>query len=375
MAALSPRARRAVTLMFLALAVVAATAVYYLRPAPAPKQASAQPSGVTVPVTTAGEVVFYDFVSFALGWAAEAVPQRDSPDWPFSIFKTVDGGKHWHRQLSGHSVVASIVAETFHFADAGHGFMVAGDPLELQRTADGGEHWIRRAIPTANEVWLEVADARDLWLLARDGFEPTDPTHLFASSDAGDTWTQRSDVPAGFFPIFRNGAEGWAGGSETGAPVVYTTKDGAQTWERRDLPAPPQTTPNPGTTVQLLPRSGVVASVLPTGPGSEIRSYTSFDGGRSWGAVTRPSVGPDAGSTAFQDATNWWSIQDGALYKTVDAGRSWSPTAVEPEGLRLLHVFDSRHAWAELGAGNTSGLAYTSDGGLLWIPTNVPVPD
>ena len=383
MAALSRRARRAVVLMFLAVAVIGATAVYYVRPwasSPTPIAAAAVATQRPFPVQHAGDIVFYNFVSVALGWAVETPQPVKDQSAPFTIFKTVDAGKHWRKQLSGRSqnVITSLLS--FKFADAYRGFIAGGDPLALNRTVDGGEHWTRLDLPTSDAVAFQFTDASHLWLLAGPQVDPARPLHVFASFDGGDTWTQRPDLPNDpyFFPEFRNESEGWSGASGEVVPHVWVTHDGGITWARRDLPSY-QDTPQPAAThVRLLPRVGVVVYTFPSEGAvrpDQMRNYASLDGGRSWGAISSASTIGDLGNYAFQDATHWWSIQDRALYKTADAGRTWTGVAVEPADLSLLHVFDARHAWAQLDEGFGTELVFTADGGLHWTPTNVPSPE
>src|SRR5262249_32286333 len=88
--------------------------------------------------------------------------------------------------------------------------------------------------------------------------------------------------------------------------------------------------------------------------------------------VARASPTGDLGNYVFQDTTHWWSVQDSTLFKTTDAGRTWTVTGAEPRSLILLRVLDDRHAWAEMDDGYGTELALTADGGLHWTRTNVP---
>ena len=267
---------------------------------------------------------------------------------------------------------------TFRAVDASHGFVVAGEPLALHRTTDGGEHWSRLALPTQDVLTVQFSDAVHLWLFAGSRTEALTSVHMYASSDRGESWTQRPDVSVNSFPVFRNGVEGWAGASDQSPPHIFVTADGGLTWERRELPVETDTPQPAGTAVRLLPGTGAIVIVYLAGdPGgvAQFHSYTSMDGGRSWSAIVAAGPSGDQGfktDYAFQDATHWWSVQDAALYKTADAGRSWALIAVEPTALRLLQAFDSRHAWGQLDAGNTQ-LVSTSDGGLHWNLANVPI--
>ena len=377
MAALSHRARRAVTLMFIAVVVLGATAAYYVRP-----WASSRPAGAVVaerpfPVQKTKDIVFYNFVSLALGWAAEArLPSDQSGD--FAIFKTVDAGRHWRKQLAGHSAVLFITLPSVKFVDAYHGFVVSGDPLALNRTSDGGEHWTHLALPMPDGVGFQFTDPLHLWALARPRGEPKAPWLVFGSSDGGDTWTQRPDHQGDqyFYPLFRNAAEGWSGAFDQANPYVLVTADGGVTWQRRDLPKDPELPQPVATSLRLLPGAGVLAHVYQPVSGfvPDQPDYTSLDGGSSWKAVTKASVHRYLGNYIFQDSTHWWSVQDRALYKTADAGLTWTPAGVMPSSLNMLQVFDARHAWATLDEGFGTELAFTDDGGLHWTRTNVPIP-
>lgn len=378
MAAHSPRARRGVTLIVLAVAVIGGTAIYYLRPSTHVGLAQAAPSTRPYSVQRAGDIVFYNFVSLAVGWAAVAPQPHADQSGMFSVFKTVDGGKHWRKQFSGRTMLIYTSLFTFQFVDADHGFVVSGDPhLALNRTTDGGQHWARLELPSADPVKFQFTDPIHLWLFTRALNEPFNVFHPYASSDAGETWTARPDVPVSPYPVFRNGDEGWAGSASEPAPRIYLTTDGGRTWERRDLPIE-KDTPQPVATVpMLLPRTGAVVMVYPLDPlVGQFHSYSSMDGGRSWRAIT--PAGPAGGQGlqtgyAFWDPTHWWSIQDGVLYKTANAGLSWAPMAVEPHGLRIIRAFDDRRAWAQLDEGYGVELLSTADGGLRWTRANVPV--
>jgi photosystem II stability/assembly factor-like uncharacterized protein len=103
---------------------------------------------------------------------------------------------------------------------------------------------------------------------------------------------------------------------------------------------------------------------------------TSFDGGASW---TYTNLPPEtrAGtyqSYGYQDSVHWWVVKGSALYKSSDAGQSWTRIAdAIPSELNLLHVFDARTAWARLDPSPSSGLTLTSDGGLHWTPAKAPI--
>jgi photosystem II stability/assembly factor-like uncharacterized protein len=83
-------------------------------------------------------------------------------------------------------------------------------------------------------------------------------------------------------------------------------------------------------------------------------------------------------SASFEDAMHWWGVVGANLYKSSDAGQTWKPVPVQLENgdnwRYGIQVLDSKHAWAQLWMGQTTGLAKTSDGGLHWTRANVPEP-
>jgi hypothetical protein len=128
--------------------------------------------------------------------------------------------------------------------------------------------------------------------------------------------------------------------------------------------------------VDLLPDAGVLVYALSEcarngcfAPGPYY--FTSSDGGITWRYIRAPP-----GSLGYQDSLHWWATSANALFKSADAGQSWSDVATIPTGWQFSQpgVLDSTHAWASLFVAGGNGLALTSDGGLHWTLANVPKP-
>jgi photosystem II stability/assembly factor-like uncharacterized protein len=153
---------------------------------------------------------------------------------------------------------------------------------------------------------------------------------------------------------------------------VFVTNDGGLTWDRRDLPIPPGVSPESEVTTFLdLLDSGAIVYVF---VGADlVAALTSFDGGRSWSYTKPPASTGDRTGMSFVDSSHWWAVQRGGLYKTADAGQSWTHISEEPLGLHLIEVMDATHAWALLDEGYGAELASSADGGVHWTPMNVPV--
>lgn len=372
--ALSPRVRRAVGMMLLAVIVVGATSLYFLHPWQTSQRAIATTQVKRSSAVPAGNFARYEFLNASVGWAVEIAPDSKNAG-PYWIFKTVDGAKHWQKVLSGQSTWIGTTVQSLHFVDARNGFVAGGDPLTLHRSTDGGARWAQLELPMPDALILNFVDSSHGWLLAGPN-EPNPRMRTYSTADGGSTWNRLPDGPSDAVSTatFRGLSEGWSGASGTDRPHVYLSLDGGGTWARRDLPLEADL-PEAGvvTTVQLLPGSGVVAYVLAQAQGP-LHTYTSFDEGATWRLVTIPSASGASGEYVFEDARHWWMFQGLDFFKTADSGLSWTlASRGASTGPNQVQVLDAMHAWGQLDDGNGAQLLFTSDGGFHWQQMNVPV--
>jgi len=378
----STRRRRALSLIAVAVIVVAAASIVYLSPRLSSKTSLASPTINPGPVTSSGDIITYDFLTASLGWALEA--STAGVDNQFWVFRTTDRAMHWQLQLTGQFTAAKGISLTIQFFDQTHGFVAVGYPIALYRTVDGGTHWVPIALADTEASFVNFSDSRNGWLLVSPPGRPTYPPHLFATADAGDSWRQLPDPPADSISMtFRSPSEGWLWTALSGQSRLYSSVDAGHSWQRRDRPDLPGRLPGENSSVielRLLPGKGVVvylALVQGTGFSLPIYEFTSFDLGASWRFVPmRPNQ--LFNSEGFQDAAHWWAIDSETLYKSSDAGQTWSKVQTHIENGQywsyLVYPLDSKHAWAQIQIGDVTGLTTTSDGGLTWTRVKVPQP-
>jgi len=373
---LGRRARRAVPLIAAAITVAVVAGLLYLRPAaPHPFGVAARsPSAPTLEPTF---LPAYSFVTPELGWAVLERP-TDSPGelQDFWIFRTQDGARHWTLQQHGSSISA-WPGITMTFFDRSHGLVVLGGSF-ADRTSDGGVHWNFVALPSVIGTQITFADPMHGWFAGTEIVDGKGGTEqLYRTADGGATWERLPDPPAGDFS-FRSANEGWGVAEDAkGSGSIYSTWDGGMTWDRVPLtPAglAPDDGPYIGTFVRLLPKAGVLA-------GEGGFAFVSFDHGTTWRQLPALPTGSFA-DVAFQDATHWWTMPFGNLYRSSDAGAAWQHIVLRLDSWNYhVGVVDGRHAWALLdtvgvvAAGvRDSALALTSDGGVNWNYANVPNP-
>jgi photosystem II stability/assembly factor-like uncharacterized protein len=377
------RARRGLTLIAVGAVVVLAVGIAFLRPGGS-QRSSLQPSTSRWPFRTTGDLVSFDFVNPSLGWALQSSTTPSLTPGTFWVSRTTDGAKHWQTQLQGAITAPFSGRPLLQFFDNSHGFVAVGDPMELFRTGDGGSIWTRLTLPEAHPTTLTFSDPRHGWLLGFIYSNPTLSTNFYASDDAGDTWHSLPNAPPGSTGlVFRSSSEGWLWSSELAESHLYFSDDAGQSWQIRD-PLPPSDRLPEETVglvnVRLLPDDGGVVAELVLRQGQQFRAplykATSVDLGISWRYVTPPVSQSLEEIEGFQDATHWWRIDQGTLYKSSDSGQSWKQSRSNLEsGLGWtysVHVLDAAHAWAQVRIGATTGLTRTSNGGLTWVAADVP---
>ena len=362
--------------MIVAAVSIGAVSIYYLRPWTALQSRVATRSVSATPTPLVDHITNYYFVSTALGWSVVAAvdPINNSQAGPYWVYRTVDAGKHWQRQLSGKTARLFLTFSSLWFADAGTGYVVAGDPVALYRTHDGGEHWAATALPTPDVQEIEFVGGADAFAVTS-----TAPQEVFVyqTGDGGASWRRLPDPPQnlGFWPHFRTPDEAWSGAEDAQA-YVYVTVDGGATWERSRVPEPADMAGPVNTSVAAQASGAVVFAFVDFESTQTLLMYSSVDRGKSWTRLSLPSGAAGGAPLVGFDATHWWVI-DGAssLYRTDDGGISWTRVGQWPENFRLINVIDPRHAWgAEDGPDNSSRLMLTSDGGASWTATNSPHP-
>ncbi len=400
---LTGRARRAQTLMAIALFAILITGLAYLRPELAGLGKSIGLRPVAPATATPGPpllsnqyLVRYQFLSTSLGWALVS-QQTQSPR--FWVFKTADGAAHWQTQLAGTLPTANNGSMQLQFFDRDNGLVSLADPPAIYRTTDGGSHWTPLRFPAYVSASADFSDALHGWILGFTGSTEQLASQLSYTSDGGDTWRILPQVPT--FPIggkggaftrniaFRSPIEGWLAGAEApGRAVVYSSIDGGATWQPHPLPVPASAQPaSPKgvmlaaeAAVYLLPGAGVMA-VTADDQGNTV-GLTSFDGGSTWRRLSPPPGETTFDDFVFQDTFDWWAMRYGTLFKSPDAGQSWKEVAQEMDEWDYRPgIIDPKHAWAQMqvvfpstNPPQGTGLAMSSDGGVHWTPVNVPKP-
>jgi len=383
---LARRERRAIALIALAVILLGVAGVIYLHSTTPSAPNSTASNPVDRNLISANPAA-YDFITSTAGWAlvneTNGPPSNVARFW---IFGSTDGAKHWHQQLTGQSGITGLSSHSIQFIDASRGFVfVGGAPDQLYRTDDGGAHWGSLHLPAPGVTDVAFTDATNGWLLSATQASAIPnspfggPFRLYATTDGGFTWNRLPDSPPdASVGAFRNATEAWMGGLGFGRPFVYVSSDAAQTWHPQYLPPPPGQTwdssPSGGgqillpSTVNLLPGSGVVAGVT---NGGEQYLFTSFDGGKTWQFV--PAA---PGSVAYQDALHWWALARNNLFKSSNAGQSWTAVShAVPLSISGMRVLDSEHAWGVTIEVGGYGLVVTSDSGQRWTKARVPRPD
>jgi photosystem II stability/assembly factor-like uncharacterized protein len=377
----SGRARRAVPLIAAAIAVIVVAGVLYVRSVvPSP---TAAPTSPHIPVMSGPYTATYDFLTPSLGWALilDYGTFSTTLSTHFWVFKTNDGARKWQQQYEG----AARGGRTYLlFFDSEHGFAFAG---VAYRTVDGGAHWETMQVP-GSMAFVTFASPILGWA---EEYE-VGSQHLYATADGGMTWRRLPTDPpvaAVLEPVyeiqssaFRAGGEGWLGAGYLSSPVVYLTLDGGASWREVAMPSTRTGAIGPGylTSARIVPGSGVV--VLVSDESAQVLgAFFSHDQGGSWRQIAFPIAVSTFDDLSFVDATNWWVLRSGHLWKTSDAGITWRQVSVLglPDGWRYesARVIDARHAWWSMvssARSTLSALAITADGGSHWATVNVPQP-
>jgi len=299
-----------------------------------------------------------------------------------SLRKTSDAGQTW-QNFVGAMNAPSVVATTF--IDPTHGWLLAGNlpsddgsdqPALLYRTSDGvrwdlisddGSHSHPGSNPDGADEPISTVETgitammhKDMafesetsgWMLV-DSPDSTD-AHLLHTTDGGVTWTRNSVLPnvnEDYCSVFQ---------LQVSAPNItfmtgcisgryfYQSSDDGQSWQNRPIPA------------YLLNFSGWPQAFM-------------------LNALTGWVLGCDS----QLDAAGCDSKAKPFLYKTADAGKTWSEIGALPDalaplngdfGLQTLAQFDfvdDQTGWA---IAPTDALFSTHDGGKTWTAIQSVIP-
>lgn len=410
-----PRARvgRAVALMALSLAIIAAGSVTFLHP-------NLSTFSIGTPAHIPYHVAAVDFVSPQVGWVV-----ADFEAGGYALLHTEDGGLTWTTQLSGPTGGNQHYLKFFDSL-AGVFALVGGRPV-LYRTSDGGRTWT--SIPALGNrstvlSWSFI-DSDYGWMLA----DPANgsPPHLYRTQDRGWTWHDLGSpvqAPDEAFSVqFSFLTTGWVASSGL-APYAYKTIDFGETWSRVRLPAPAVVDKTVGryfVDVQQTSGGGLIASVVyfpdylgrsgssgrirqfpplavPFYDGSRPNTYIfstmidqvigapnsakqapqaellrSLDGGATWVVIEPPAL---SGTLGYVTKSSWWWVDAGAWARSPDGGVTWIHEAGAGRLIAplagSLHLVDQENAWFA-GAGSPA-LETTADAGQHWRLVTLPMP-
>lgn len=353
-----------------------------------PTSQASRTSPVPTPLPPGPDVQGGGLLDASHGWALTG--QR--------LLVTADGGSTW-RNVTPPSGFGSGA-----FLDAEHGwvaiseaFTSASDPsygrIDVWRTTNGGQTWTKAELPKAvfNAFGEILPPVQFDFLDASQGFaflsgnlaKGRNDSDLFWTADGGRTWS--ADRPTGSGNVGNEGAVGFAT-ADDGVIVnamhgngMVATHDGGRTWTDAAIDLPPGSAGAElffGEPAYFDGRSGLVAIDFQTDNGSDNRVYRTLDAGSSWtDAATLPA---GLFAITFLDEELWIGTNGALVVRTSDGGRTWASSSAMglPGAPESLTMVDAQHGWALVGmnvcltfksnCSSRTALYATTDGGSTW---------
>lgn len=290
--------------------------------------------------------------SEAAGAVATAGTFRGGGVWAIqgsTLLISADAGASWRRNSI--PVSDGPLAPAVTVLDADHAWSITYGPgtteqtgsptdvlrLVVDRTVDGGRTWQTAAVPgnyPGTSQALVFLDARHGFLLCAPMRFSSGVSTTLETADGGATWSPAGigDWLGSMFSA-SDAVTLWSGAEQEAGPVLHpildVSRDGGATWQDARLPG-------------LEGQNG---------------------GAQTWLAGP-PSFADPANGLVTVDSSDG-EVTTTRIYRTVDAGRSWSLATDRPvEASAAVAVLDTDHGL--LPVVNPTGLLMSSDGGGTW---------
>lgn len=321
--------------------------------------------------------------------------QTTGSNTPPTLVGTKDAGRTWQVISQAPAAVGGSYRPSLFFTDVLNGFIF--DDSGFFATHDGGLTWGRVMLPGRLEN-LAVSSGT-LWAVLSSC--PVGPTttpcglSIDTSTDSGRSWQRLSGLPTAPFEVghlvvvsprtaFLVGLRNPMSLDLPGE--LYATTDAGATWTTRTLPCPTQY--DLAGTLENAPSSNTLW-LMCNGQGSAghqgIIIYRSTDDGASWLGESSCEIGglatgirsgaPCGNQEDFVAASSSEAFDlsiDGGLMLTTDGGVSWGQvrSSITPGFLGSLDFVNPEVGWVafSVSVGSYPGVWHTTDGGAMWSP-------
>lgn len=272
------------------------------------------------------------------------------------ILSTTDGGNSWQNFDERLDIYYASLKDVA-FVNESDGWAVGQQYLDgpndsaiVIHTTDGGYSWERQIVPGVVSLYrIWPISNETLWIIANN--------KVLYTENGGDEWQIKNVPPTSWIyrDIFFFGSQV---GFILGSSEVFKTTDGGISWVTIT-----------GFQAQFLRKIEFVninrGWVLTKSAGGNYRTYITQDGGLTWNLYPIQFT-----AITFLDSFVGYSISEGLLYKTTDAGENWNLVTVGGDivfsWLTNIIFPDEKHGWAW----NWNEVYKTIDSGITWSLCN-----